>query len=368
MRVAIDASSLLLRSAGIKSYTYHWIDHLRRLADRDEIVLFPFLDRYGRLDHQGSLLTRWQTLPRLASLYAANLPGIPLLDWVSRRVDVFHVSNQVRRPPRRVRLTATIHDLTCWLMPELHTSANVKADRTFAERVLRRAGGLIAVSENTRRDAERILGLDASKIDVIYSGIAQEYFDAVPLAPGKLGISCPYILFVGTVEPRKNLDTLMDAYANLETGLREQYDLLVAGPAGWSSERTLARLRSGTPGIRYLGYVPEEDLPGLTAGATVFAYPSLYEGFGFPLAQAMAAGVASITSNGSCLPEIAAGSALLVDPRSVGEVGAALERVLSAPLLRSELAAKGKARAAACYRWETCAQTSLDFFHRVAGK
>jgi alpha-1,3-rhamnosyl/mannosyltransferase len=294
------------------------------------------------------------------------LPGNPQLDWVCRNADVFHVSNQVRRPPDGVRLTATIHDLTCWLMPELHTAANVKADRNFADRVLRRAAGLIAVSENTRRDAERVLGLDASKIDVIHSGIAQEYFDAAPLAPGKLGISRPYILFVGTVEPRKNIDTLVDAYLRLEKTLREQYDLVVAGPAGWSSESTLARIRSGTPGIRYLGYVPERDLPGLTAGATVFAYPSLYEGFGFPLAQAMAAGVAAVTSNGSCLPEIAGGGALLVDPRSVEEVATALQRLLSSPLLRSELAAKGKTRAAECYRWETCARKSLEFFHRVA--
>src|SRR6185437_10084948 len=118
MRIAIDASSLLLRSAGVKSYTYHWIDHLRRLANRDEIRLFPFLGQYGGLNHESSLLTRRRTLPRLAALYAVNLlPGNPLLDWVCRDIDVFHVSNQVRRPPRRARLTATIHDLTCWLMP-----------------------------------------------------------------------------------------------------------------------------------------------------------------------------------------------------------------------------------------------------------
>lgn len=367
MRIAIDASSLLLRSAGIKSYTYHWIDYLRRSAGGDEILPFPFLDRYGRLNHEGSLLTRWQTWPRLAALYAANIPGSPLLDWVCRSADVFHVSNQVRRPPSRVRLTATIHDLTCWLMPELHTAANVKADRTFADCVLRRAPGMIAVSENTKRDAERILGLDASKIEVIYSGIAQEYFDAVPLVPGRLGITRPYILFVGTIEPRKNIDTLIDAYACLDKRLRAEFELIIAGPAGWSSDATLARLRSGTLGVRYLGYVPETDLPGLTAGATVFAYPSLYEGFGFPLAQAMAAGVSGLASNASCLPEIAAGGALLVDPRSVEEMSDALERLLTSPLLRSELGAKGRSRAAECYRWETCAERSLAFFHRVAG-
>jgi len=367
MRVAIDATSLLLRSAGIKSYTYHWIEHLRRIAGDDEIHPFPFLKRYGQLDHERSVLEPWQTWPRLALLYAVNVPGPPLLDCLCAGVDIFHASNQVRRPPARVRLTATIHDLTCWLMPELHTAANVRADNTFAERVLRHANGMIAVSENTRHDAERLLGLDASKIEVIYSGIAQEYFDAPPLALGTLGISRPYILFVGTIEPRKNLDTLIDAYVCLEGALREQFDLVIAGPDGWSSERTLARLNSGVPGVRYLGYVPEDSLPGLTAGATVFAYPSLYEGFGFPLAQAMAAGVAAITSNMSCLPEVAGDAALLVDPRSVEEVCTALERLLSTPALRAELGAKGRVRAAERYRWEICARKSLQFFQRVAG-
>ena len=149
MRVAIDATSLLLRSAGIKSYTYHWMAYLSQALEkeggRDRIAPFPFLGRYGPLDHERSVLPRFATLTRLAVLYAVNAPASPLLDWVCASADIFHASNQVRRAPRKARLTATIHDLTCWLMPELHTAANVRADKTFAERVLRRADGLIAV-------------------------------------------------------------------------------------------------------------------------------------------------------------------------------------------------------------------------------
>ncbi|MEO7145255.1 MAG: glycosyltransferase family 1 protein [Bryobacteraceae bacterium] len=367
MRVAIDASSLLLRSAGIKSYTYHWIEHLRRIASGDEIRPFPFLTQYGPLDHEHSVVGPWATWPRLAALYAVNAPGLPLLDWLCADADVFHASNQVRRPPKRMRVTATVHDMTCWLMPELHTAANVRADAAFAERVLRRADGLIAVSEHTKHDAVRLLGIAPGKIEVIYSGVAQTYFDAKPLARGKLGLTRPYILFVGTVEPRKNLDTLLDAYVCLDRELREGFELVIAGPVGWSSENTLARLKSGTPGARYLGYVAEEDLPGLTAGAAVFAYPSLYEGFGFPLAQAMAAGVACVTSNVSSLPEVAGEAALLVDPRSVEETCGALERVLGNAELREKLGAAGRQRASERYRWEVCAERSMEFFRRAAG-
>jgi len=110
--------------------------------------------------------------------------------------------------------------------------------------------------------------------------------------------------------------------------------------------------------------VPEDELPGLTAGATAFVYPSLYEGFGFPVAQAMAAGVPVITSNTSCLPEIAGGAALLVDPRSADEIKSAIQKLLTSPALQQQLRAAARARAEQ-YRWETCARKSLDFFRRV---
>jgi glycosyltransferase involved in cell wall biosynthesis len=116
--------------------------------------------------------------------------------------------------------------------------------------------------------------------------------------------------------------------------------------------------------VRYLGYVPEQDLPGLTAGATVFVYPSLYEGFGLPLGQAMAAGVPSVTSNVSSMPEVAGDAALLVDPRSPAEMAAAVRRLLESPDLRAALGRNGRARAQR-YTWENCARRSLEFFRRI---
>lgn len=359
MRILIDATSALLRSAGIKSYTWHWIRNMRRIAGKDAIRAFPFLDELGELDHENSPLPRWATLPRIALLYLVNLPGQPVLDWIAAGADVFHASNMTRRPPRRVKVTATIHDLTCWLMPELHTAANVRADRQFAERVLQRADGLIAVSENTRQDAIRILGIPPEKIRTIYSGVDERFFEATPARRKR-----PYVLYVGTIEPRKNLDTLLDAWLALPPSLRDEYELVIAGPAGWAAENTLARIRNEAS---YLGYVSESDLPGLTAGATVFAYPSLYEGFGFPVAQAMAAGVPVVTSSVSSLPEVAGTGAVLVDPRSQSEIAAALQRLLTSPSLRAEIALRGREQARN-YRWESCAQESLRFFRDIANR
>lgn len=359
MRILIDATPLLLRSAGVKNYTYYWIQSLSQLARNERIMTFPSFGRFGPLTHEHSVLGTARTTFHLGTVFASNtMPWLPLLRWSMPRADVFHVSNQIRFPPNGGKLTATIYDMTVRLMPELHTADNIRAEDSLANNVLRRAAGLIAISENSKQDAVRLLGLDGDRVEVIYPGVPEVYFGAQPRPTDR-----PYVLYLGTIEPRKNVDTLLDAWSGFR--LRGDFDLVIAGASGWAAERTLARLKSRLPGVRYLGYVPEDELPGLVAGATAFVYPSLYEGFGFPVAQAMAAGVPVITSNTSCLPEIAGEAALLIDPRSEGEIRSALEKLLSSLELQRELAAAGIARAQREFRWEICARKSLAFFGKV---
>jgi alpha-1,3-rhamnosyl/mannosyltransferase len=366
MRVVVDATPLLVRSAGVKNYLYHWIMHMRRAAGPAVIGTFPPLSHVRPLTHEASVAGPLRTFGGLAALGLSNHTPLPVLDLMTRDADVFHASVLVRHPPRHARLTATIHDLTGFLMPELHPRANLVAEGSFAQ-LARRAHRLIAVSESTRQDAIRVLGIAPDKITTIHSGIADAYFDppvdSVDKVRLRYGLVRPFVLFVGTIEPRKNLDLLLDAFESLPLPLREHYQLVIAGPVGWNAEHTVKRLRM----VRYLGYIPEPDLAPLTAAAEVFVYPSLYEGFGFPVAQAMAAGVPVITSNVSSLPEIAGTAALLVDPRSQSELHTALARLLTSPELRISLAAAGRERARA-FRWQECAAKSLDFFRTVVGK
>jgi len=355
MRILIDATPLLLRSAGVKTYTYYWIQHLFHYAGNEQILTYPRVRSLNALNHEGSMLGSSETWSHLGKLYLMNRGLLPR-NWVTRKTDVFHVSNLFRNPPKSAKITATIHDLTTRLMPELHTPDNIAADQNFTDHVLKRADRIIAVSENTKNDAVRLAGLDPERIHVIYSGVPEVYFGAQPRPTER-----PYVLFIGTIEPRKNLDTLLDAWQALK--LRSDFDLVIAGARGWSSAKTLARI-IGMPGVRYLGYVPEDELPGLTAGATAFVYPSLYEGFGFPVAQAMAAGVPVITSNTSCLPEIAGDAALLVDPCSPDEIRSALENLLTSPSRQQQLRTAATERAKQ-FRWEACARKSLDFFRAM---
>lgn len=366
MRLYLDCVPFLVRSAGVKAYLFQLHTYLRRTAGAHTVESFPWLNHVRDFHHEGSVIPSLPTLARYGFLYFFNIPGNHVLDIVCRNADVFHASNQVRNPPRQALLTTTIHDMTAWSHPEMHTAATVLADKRFAENIVRHARGVITPSESSRRDAIERLGLQPDRVRAIYHGIADPYFSSPDPQPvrDRYKLDKPYILFVSTIEPRKNIPRLLDAYEALPLSLRQEYDLVLAGPRGWNSDATMARFSTSGPSVRYLGYVPEALLPGLTAGAALFAYPSLYEGFGFPVAQAMAAGVPVVTSNLSSLPEVAAGSALLVDPKSPAELSAAISRILTSPSLAAELSSKGR-KLARFFNWERCARETWDFFENL---
>ena len=248
-------------------------------------------------------------------------------------------------------------------MPQLQKSVNVKTDREFANRILARADGMIAVSENTRQDAMRLLGIRPDKIRVIHPGVPEAYFSAVPVPQAK-----PYFLSVGTIEPRKNIDSLLSAWASLPASFRDEHTLLIAGMEGWDSAMTMSRIlqmAKEDASVEYLGYVAETDMPSLVAGALALVYPSLYEGFGIPVAQAMAAGCPVITSDISSLPEVAGDAAILIDPRSVAEIARGIDRVAGSLDLREDLRRRGRERAAWHFTWARAATESLRYFDDI---
>jgi alpha-1,3-rhamnosyl/mannosyltransferase len=251
----------------------------------------------------------------------------------------------------------------------MHTPQNVAATKLYAERVLRRAEGLIANSEATRSDAIRVLGLAEDKIHCIYPSVPDAYFvagaESIAVSSRRYGLHKPYLLYSGAIEPRKNLSRLLDAYAAVPKSLREEFELIVVGIALWDSQQIVQRM-AHEPGVRYLGYVPEPDLPGITAGAYAFVYPSLYEGFGLPLAQALAAGVPAITSRNSSLPEVGGEGVLLVDPYSIEDIRSEIQRLLLSPSLRARLAASTRTQAER-FRGETIAAQSWMFFEQIHG-
>jgi alpha-1,3-rhamnosyl/mannosyltransferase len=366
MRVVIDATPLLVRSAGVKSYLYHWIKALRLQLGEQSVKLFPFLKELpSDLDHRAS--PTLESGLRLAWIHFCNVRGNSTLSLFPWEADVFHASQHLVNPPSsRIRLTATVYDMTCWLLPDSHQRANIIATMRYAERVLKRADACIAISEATRLDTIELLGIPGSRIKTIYPGVAAAFFNTNQTeGAARSELDKPYFLYVGTVEPRKNVASLLEAYDRLPHRIRSNFDLVVAGMMGWGCPAVQQRLETGADGIQYLGYVPEEALPDLTRRATALVFPSFYEGFGLPLAQAMAAGTPAITSYGSSLEEIAGGACLLVDPHSIEELTCAMQQIVDSPSLQQELSTKGRLRAQA-FRWERNADESAEFFRSVA--
>ena len=226
---------------------------------------------------------------------------------------------------------------------------------------LRQAAAVLVISETTRDDllsCYPLAGLD-KKVVVIPLGAATN----VPAGPLPPGLEPGYILAVGTVEPRKNYPRLLAAYRRLRSRL-DVPPLVIAGRPGWAYGDTLRRIEA-EPGVRYLGHVDEATLSALYESAMVLAFPSLYEGFGLPLLEAMAHGVPSVVSAIGALPGLADGAAVLVDPEDVGSIEGGLERLLGDTALRTKLAEEGRRRASN-YTWARAAELTRDVLARIA--
>ncbi|HEX8155590.1 MAG TPA: glycosyltransferase family 1 protein, partial [Thermoanaerobaculia bacterium] len=255
------------------------------------------------------------------------------------------------------RRVVTVHDLTFKRFPELLQKETLENLDRLMTREIAIAEGVICVSESTRRDLLHFYEADPRRVVTIHSGLGTP-----PTAEPIDGLPNRYLLFVSTVEPRKNLGVLLDAFEELRaTG----YDgsLVVVGRIGWKSEAIARRLRM--PGVVHLDYVTAPQLVTVYRNAEVFVFPSLYEGFGFPLLEAMAHGVPTISADSSSLPEIGGNAALYFDPRSSSALVTQLRRVLSDPALREDLIARGRARVAQ-FRWDVAAKQTLEILRRAA--
>ena len=370
MNVTIDATSLLLPGAGIRTYVHYWLSSLLEASRENDSIIstYPPAIAVGLApDHEES--SRRDL--RLLMVHLCNVLGDPLLRLMLRGADLFHASQHLVKMPRRKNVTATVFDLSCWTIPECHTSTNVAATRRYGETIMKACDGLIAISSHARNDAMEILGIPAERIRVIYPGVAEPFFRVTPeqtaMVRAKYGLNSPYMLFVGCIEPRKKVPMLIRAYQHLSESIRRDVQMVIAGPLGWESREVYQMLTNSGSQVRYLGYVPELDLPGLFHGAMALIFPSQYEGFGLPVAQALAAGVPVVTSNRTSLPEVVGDAGLLINPDSLEELADAMQRVATHPELARDLALRGKERAR-LFHWSICARRSFEFFREVAGQ
>ncbi len=284
--------------------------------------------------------------------------------------DVYHAPNFFV-PSCKAQKVVTVHDLSHEVHPECHPTARVQLMKMALPRSLAEADHVITVSETVRGELIERFNLNPRRVtatllaaDAVYRPHNE---DMLTPAMTALGLRAGrYCLFVGTVEPRKNVRRLVEAYALLPQYLRDQFPLVIAGGAGWNSTDIHdAIVRGVAQGwLRYLSYVEQKWLPSLYAGARLMAYPSLYEGFGLPIVEAMASGTPVLTSNVSCMPEVAAGAARLVNPLDVDHIANALEECLTDELWQSEAINRGLARAGQL-SWDRCADETIAVYQSL---
>jgi len=373
MRIGIDCRPLSRPPAGVSRVLTNIIRELQ-LIDNENLY-YLYSDREFDLPFHSE---RWRK--RIHSRFRF-LPGTFWLQTDARsmslqdRVDVFWGTAQILPLglPAKVGKVLTVHDLVWQLYPETTTWFGRYAHRRYAERSIREADRVISDSESTARDLQRILNVPESKIEVVHLGVGPAYKPHDPSAAAeyvasKYGVSKDYGLTVGTVEPRKNLVTLVEAMKILRDRGEHSLQLLVAGGTGWKNAKIYNSVqRSGLTesDIRFVGFVPEENLPVLYSGASIFLFPSLYEGFGLPLVEAMACGAPVVASNIAVTAEVVQDAALLVPPLEAEGFAEAMQYVRRDSSLRAAMIQKGFERARH-FRWDEAAKQMLQIFGEIS--
>jgi len=297
--------------------------------------------------------------------------GGPTVESFLGPVDVFHSVNAVVLPQREGRRVVTVQDLTCLHFPQFHPWTRRTLFRMGVRRAARLADAIIVPSSATKRDLATWLPLADKKIRVVPLAPPAHFVplgsrESLPVID-RYGLPYrDYLLFVGNVEPRKNLLALIEAYGRLRKDARRAPPLAIAGGEGWGNRRVhqAAATSPFAADIRFLGYVPDTDLPALMNGALAFVYPSIYEGFGLPPLEAMACGTPVITSNRSSLPEVVGDAALLVDPDDRPGLADAMARIVDKESLREDLRERGLKQAQR-FSWEETARLTLRVYENV---
>ncbi len=377
LRVGIDMSRTVGERTGVGSYALNLVKGLAKIDQASTYVLLPGFGSFVHPEYE-ALGVYVPPHPNFR-LFAGRLPafdnGRGLRDELSanNRVDVAHSTAYAAPAVGQAKLIVTIHDLTFLTHAEHHLQENIDFCVKQMALARERADLFIVVSDSTKHDLMKLLDISEEKVRVIYEAV-DETFRPITSASARAEIvkryALPerYLLCVGSIEPRKNVAAVLKVYAALLYGGTPGLPVLaIAGAAGWlnSAIYDLVKELRIEGSVKFLGYVPDTDLPALYSGANVFLYPSLYEGFGLPLLEAMSCGCPVISSNLSSMPEVVGDGGLLVNPHDLNDLKAALEQVLSDKGLQEKLGAQSIERASH-FSLEKMAAETLQVYREVA--
>jgi len=373
IRVAFNATPLLSTVTGIGNYIAELGAALAELSDVD-----PYSFYRHRWSHEHPTVPAGSAIRR--SMVECLKPLIPFRGTLRnaskhlgfreglRRfgIDLYHEQNYIPLC-YDVPVVITVHDLSWIRYPESHPIDRVRWLERELRNALDRASAILVDSDFVRREVLTTFGLDTERVHMAHLGVPRGFHprDAIETAPtlGRLRLTHGgYVLTVATIEPRKNLSHIVDSYAQLPSALRERFPLVIAGAKGWHSSAMVTRLRSlSEQQVRFLGHVERPVLTHLYAGAALFAFPSLYEGFGLPPLEGMASGVPVIVSDRASLPEVVGDAGQMMDPSDTADTAARLRALLENPAERDAMRARGLERAAS-FTWAKCAAVTQGVY------
>jgi glycosyltransferase involved in cell wall biosynthesis len=370
MRIAIDIRNMVFSRAGISKYTENLIRSLAGIDQSNEYVLLSNTKSrrdWSKFSNVSEKVIRLPNVGRFTEKFWEEA----LLPVELKKADIFH-SPRFMLPKKKVcKYIDTIHDLAFKRYPELFTEQTFSYVNDWVERAVKKADKIIAISNNTKKDLIDLFNAKADRIEVIYLGVDHAFCpvdsnDPLTETRNKYGLPEKFILFVGTIEPRKNLKRLIEAFYEFRKDASNQHALIIAGGRGWQySEIFKSVEKLGLDKhVIFLDYIPEQDLPLIYNAADLFVYPSLYEGFGLPVLEAMACGVPVVTSDTSSLPEITQDAAVLVHPLDTHALAKAMENVLKDRDLMLKMRDKGLKRASQ-FCWSETAKKTLQVYSNV---
>jgi glycosyltransferase involved in cell wall biosynthesis len=378
VRIALNAqllsSSAGYRSAGISRVIHHLLDELPGVPGSEEYLVYaPNGEANRELLAAGRVRSRLTRLPvhRPPVRIAWEQTVLPL-ELLRERADLLHALGFVSPFAWRGRTVVTVYDLSFLRFPEVYNRSNRMYLGSFTPPSLRRADRVITISEDARRDVIELCGVAPERVTPILLAADERFKPAsaeeVQAFRARHNLPERFVLYLGTLQPRKNIDTLVRAYARLRALGSDDHILVLAGPRGWQYEPIFELIRELKleDSIRFPGFVPDEDQALWYSSATVFAFPSRYEGFGLPLLEAMACGAPVVSSSASSLPEVVGNAGLLVDPSDVEGLCSALRQLLEDEPRRQALALAGQARAQA-FSWRRMATETVQVYREVLG-
>ncbi|RJQ44235.1 MAG: glycosyltransferase family 1 protein [Gaiellales bacterium] len=369
MNIGVDLSAIQTNKSGVEWYTHQLVHAMAELLGPDE-RLFLFSTRETGFEAEAAAR---DNVTVVHSNFRYQEPWRQLLlPLLLRRhnIDVCFFTNFVLSVLAHCPMVLTIHDLSFKLFPRTHKLRNVIWTRSLVPVSTRRASRVIAVSHNTKLDLLRGMNVNASKVSVVHEGVDPR-FNPEPETDDEealkhYGITRPYVLFVGTLEPRKNLNLLIKGFDRVSRQMPDLH-LVLAGKRGWMAQAIFDELerRDLLGRVHVTGYVRDRYLPSLYRQASAFIYPSLYEGFGLPPLEAMASGTPVIVSRSSSLPEVVGEAGVYVDPLDMDDLARAITEVVSDEGLAARLRARGLEQAAR-FSWERAARETLEILRDAA--